>query len=1230
MGVRAKVERSDAGVEFARLLADETAGRAGAEVALSEWLRIELESLLQRRLAPGARLSMADAGALVQQHWAQLSLVGGPADAGAKRRKGTRARTGQSTRQEDGGAPGRTGDDASSAEAAARFARYIERATGTMRQAVADLVARAGVDASGATPNPSPAARALHGLEGLATLEPRLARTACLRWFGGLDAEAVALLLGEDRVEVQRRWYVARAFLAAAVKGSGAPGRARGKAPASVSVLPDTTEWARLALLFETGSDLAGEVRASWLESRRAEASPTTMHWLRGMLAAADAPESDKAIERGPRLPAWTERVAAEGAPAQEASQVPEPPGAPPAVEPQAVQDLPPRATAPALATGMRLGPWLLLGPMTSSDARVSQWRVRRAIEDPPGPEVALLVPHQWRPAPDLHARLAQAAAPARSLAHPHIAHLIDAGIAEDGTPWLCAELAEGQPIDRWCRDRSLEVHERRRLMEQALEAARFAHGRLVLHGRVHPSQIVVTPEGRLRWLNFGLSTLLTLLDVPPPANAPAGGSPPASAYLAPEHQARAAEATDSSARVSSAASFGAHVLNASGEVHALGLVLFEVLSGASPWQPPSPGEASQLATGTHWRRPSDLAATAKVRRALRGDLDAIVAKATQIDPTLRYATAAELLDELQRAGSHRPVAAREGSFGYGAARLVRRHAVLASACMVLLTASLLALAGLSWKSWQWTHERDEAISAWRGSEAVTRLMLDLLHERAGLGQEQNLSRWLAHAESVARTSLKDQPASLGSALALLGRQHAEDGAFAEGRNLLAEALPMLGGQAQLHEARCDEAWARARQGDKAAEAEKRIRREAESPVVRPVSRTLCLARLADLERRSGRPRDAYQTTHLARAKWNESIEKPPQLAVLLGKPMGALSASLGRYQEAQSWIQWAMTQLEAMRQTQGPAGIELREQLGELLLAAGDAQGAQKAADANMVALTGSELPADVDAAVAPPVAMYYAAAEPRLELHQLSDARLRLDRALALAMARQNTTMVQRVRCMLSIVALRESDGAAAEGLLKLTPLEGVSWLGHTTSRPPIGASGANGNAPSAAPAELDDADRAAVRETDQVCRAARIELALVQGRPSEAHREAERLLASGDELSPRLRASVSLLRADAALAAGQKDRMLAPALQSLQQARTLQDSDAAASNPRRSFRSGQAALVLAEAHRANGDIEEAKKTLDYAMQQLSATLPEAHPWRRRAEVAKAALAVHAAKKP
>lgn len=861
---------------------------------------------------------------------------------------------------------------------------------------------------------------------------------------------------------------------------------------------------------------------------------------------------------------------------------------------------------APVLARRMTLGPWLLLWRLSSAEPRFMQWRARRLDADgTQASEVALLVPHEWRAWADLAPALAAAAVPAFELTHPTIARLLEVGVTDEGTPWLATELVEGHPIDQWVRAHGSDVQTRRALLEQAAQGAAYAHARKVCHGRVRPSQIVISAGDQVRWLNFGLAEVLAVLGAQAEGSTTSAGATPARAYMAPELASHDDVATEA------------------GDIYALGLVALEVLAGASPRLSADTGGPA-----TQWPRPSDLAPTVAWRRELREGFDAIVTRATMPLPAERYASMAEFADDLRRAAARLPLVAVDGGLPYRFGRLARRHPWLMGAAAGVALAFTGAFAALGWQAFSTARELERAEAARRGTEAAMRVLQATWQAEAtpaagaasaGAGSAEGGGRdavaRLAAAERMARSSLAEHPASLAAALAMLGRMQADRGAFAEGHKLLTEALPQLATPDQQAEAGCDEAWAQARLGERADRAEARIRSGIGTPRARSLTRALCLTRLADIELLADRLPDARQTLREARRQWERSAEKPAELAVQLASAAAPLSSALGKFREAQEWAQWALPHIAALQLDRRAPGVELRGLLVELRLAAGDAQQALQLADDNLALVAGSAFPAAAEPATAPPAAAFIAAAEPRLELHRLDEARARLERAVATADARGDVAQQRRARCLLAQAALREQDTAGAARWLKTapppTPLEAAAPAGTATAE-------ALGNEPLRDPAR--EAARAALREAAFACQLAQAELALQLGRPIEAQREADRLLSETRETPSRTAANAMRLRAQSLLNAGQNDRALSAALLALQQARALQDEDDAPARP--SLRSGQAAVVLAEAYRATGDFDNARKSIDLAQQQLSATLPEPHPWRQRAAASLATL--------
>ncbi|RMH21026.1 MAG: hypothetical protein D6696_06745 [Acidobacteria bacterium] len=260
-------------------------------------------------------------------------------------------------------------------------------------------------------------------------------------------------------------------------------------------------------------------------------------------------------------------------------------------------------------------------------------------------------------------------------LNHPNVARLLDGGSNREGEPFLVMELVDGEPIDRYCEHRNLGLRRRLELLRDVCRAVHHAHQKLVIHGDLKPGNVLVSDDGRPKLLDFGIAQLLPRSEgstAPSPALTPS--------YASPE-QVRGEPLTTAS------------------DVYSLGVLLYELLTGRRPYgeargeelrhaiceqQPPAPSAALLAAAGD--------GATRRRARRLRGDLDAIVAKALAKDPAERYPSAEELAADLTRHLDGFPVAARDGGPPYRAGRLIRRHRLL-SALSALLVVALLAFA---------------------------------------------------------------------------------------------------------------------------------------------------------------------------------------------------------------------------------------------------------------------------------------------------------------------------------------------------------------------------------------------------------------------------------------------------------------------------------------------------------------------------------------------------------
>jgi serine/threonine-protein kinase len=258
-------------------------------------------------------------------------------------------------------------------------------------------------------------------------------------------------------------------------------------------------------------------------------------------------------------------------------------------------------------------------------------------------------------------------------LAHPHIARLHDGGSTGDGRPYFVMEYIDGRPLPAYAAEQALDLEARLRLFLKLCAAVQFAHQNLVVHSDVKPANVLVDREGQPKLLDFGIAKLLRAPQEG--ATTALGARPLTPDYASPEQLAGEAITTAT-------------------DVYALGLLLFELLTGRNPQaegrRAGELGRASQwLAGPTPPGLPPD---ERRLARALRGDLEAILGRALEHDPRRRYRSAADLADDVQRHLERRPVAARPQSAAYRLGRFVRRHK-LAVATVLALGATLGAAA---------------------------------------------------------------------------------------------------------------------------------------------------------------------------------------------------------------------------------------------------------------------------------------------------------------------------------------------------------------------------------------------------------------------------------------------------------------------------------------------------------------------------------------------------------
>ena len=374
-------------------------------------------------------------------------------------------------------------------------------------------------------------------------------------------------------------------------------------------------------------------------------------------------------------------------------------------------------------------------------------------------------------------------------LQHPNIASLLDGGVTEDGLPYFTMEYVDGSPITQYCDESRLSVEARLDLFRSVCAAVQYAHGNLVVHRDLKPSNILVTHDGHVKLLDFGIARVLGEGE---DGLTRSGQRMMTPAYASPE-QVRGEPVTTAS------------------DVYSLGVVLFELLCGRHPHRDTTstPAELEQAIATTPAERPSrfvtriDAVGTvasqesvanarqltpARLCKRLEGDLDTICLVALRKEPERRYASANQLLEDIRLHLAGRPVSARPDTARYRAAKFMRRNrvGVAATAALVVLVASLTVL-----YTTRLARERDrarlEAAKAAQVSAFVTGLF-EAADPYTSRGESITARELLDKGRDRVRTELADQPDVLADMLRTIGNAYGNLGMVDDAVALLKES----------------------------------------------------------------------------------------------------------------------------------------------------------------------------------------------------------------------------------------------------------------------------------------------------------------------------------------------------------------------------------------------------------------------------------------------------------
>jgi len=329
-------------------------------------------------------------------------------------------------------------------------------------------------------------------------------------------------------------------------------------------------------------------------------------------------------------------------------------------------------------AAGELIGPYRL-EKLLGEGGMGQVWRARRA-DDGPQREVALKLPHAELLAGPFRQRFRRERDMVAALTHPHIGALYDAGVSAEGHPYLALELIEGEPITAHCSAPPATLERRVELIRQVLDALGYAHSRLIVHRDIKPSNVLVTAGGQVKLLDFGIAKLL---DGTPSGDAPL--TQPAARLATPGYAPP--EQMDGG------------VVTVAADLFAVGVLLFELCTGHRPPLLRGPNSEAPLASSRANAAFGKSPEFAGMARRIRGDLDAIIAKALSFDPAQRYASADAFDRDLRRWRDGLPVSARRIGWPTMMIKFVKRNKIGVGLAAVLAVTLVGGTAAIAWQA---------------------------------------------------------------------------------------------------------------------------------------------------------------------------------------------------------------------------------------------------------------------------------------------------------------------------------------------------------------------------------------------------------------------------------------------------------------------------------------------------------------------------------------------------
>ena len=380
------------------------------------------------------------------------------------------------------------------------------------------------------------------------------------------------------------------------------------------------------------------------------------------------------------------------------------------------------------------------------------------------------------------------------SLQHENIARLFDGGVTSTGQPWFVMEYIDGLSITDHCDKNRLNIRERIELFLNVCSAVRYAHQKLIVHRDLKPSNILVTSEGQVKLVDFGIARMLNDEQASDRTSATESIIPLTPAYASPEQL-----------RMES--------ISTSSDQYQLGVILYELLTGFRPYQiegysisrveeivcMTDPAQPSALLNQENFKSEANTVLKCRATdskqyaKELRGDLDYILLKALRKEPEDRYQSAEQMADDLKRFLNQEPVIAHPASKWYKTAKFLKRHTIESAAAGITIVLVVIYLFTLTWHSAQTQAALEQAKIEAEKSEQVVAFLVRMFESGdpyENYGDSLRASELLEQGEENAE-KLQNQPEVQAHIYDVIGRVYQSLGEFEQSANVLGKSVEL-------------------------------------------------------------------------------------------------------------------------------------------------------------------------------------------------------------------------------------------------------------------------------------------------------------------------------------------------------------------------------------------------------------------------------------------------------